>query len=292
MRDVLRRRRARRASPTSPVLIARRDRHRQGRSSRAPPRAEHARRRPVRHRQLRGAARAAPRERAVRPREGRVHRARRATAPGLFAEAQRRHALPRRDRRDVAGAPGQAARRARERRVVRASAPSKERAVDVRVIAATHRDLRRARARRRLPRGSALPPRRRHDRAAAAPPPARGHPAAHSSISSREARARTRSRRSSASRPRPSAQLVDYRWPGNVRELAHAVERVVLLARAARRSPRPTCRRASRVAATGGARSFAGEVMPDARAAAPLRAWALEQLGGHKARTAEGSGST
>ena len=41
-------------------------------------------------------------------------------------------------------------------------------------------------------------------------------------------------------------RLLAYDWPGNVRELEHAMERAVVLARASRRSPRPTCRRRSR----------------------------------------------
>ena len=59
---------------------------------------------------------------------------------GRFELAAPRHALPRRDRRPAARSPGQAAARAAGRRV-RARRASQTRKVDVRVVAATHRDL-------------------------------------------------------------------------------------------------------------------------------------------------------
>ena len=80
-------------------------------------------------------------ERAVRPRARRLHRRRRATAPARFEARRRRHPLPRRDRRAAAGAAGQAAARARERRRHPRGRPREPSPVDVRVVAATHRDL-------------------------------------------------------------------------------------------------------------------------------------------------------
>ena len=58
------------------------------------------------------------------------------------------------------------------------SGAARERAVDVRVLAATHRDLRQRGRGGHVPRGSPVPPRRRLDRAAAAAPAPRRHPAA------------------------------------------------------------------------------------------------------------------
>ena len=82
----------------------------------------------------------AARERALRPREGRLHRRDRSARRALRA-GRRRHALPRRNRRDDAQrrrssccASCRSARSA-------GSAGSNEQSVDVRVIAATNRDL-------------------------------------------------------------------------------------------------------------------------------------------------------
>jgi two-component system response regulator HydG len=83
-------------------------------------------------------------------------------------------------------------------------------------------------------------------------------------------------------------KLMDHPWPGNVRELAHAVERVVLLSR----SPEvgvgdlpPNVAHAPPAGlpdAIGG-----GPVLPIREVQRRYAAWALETLGGHKARTAE-----
>ena len=63
------------------------------------------------------------------------------------------------------------------------------------------------------------------------------------------ARAALPQARSSASTPAAMQQLLDHRWPGNVRELDHAVERAVLMSRAAARfarGSRPARRRRRR----------------------------------------------
>ena len=65
---------------------------------------------------------------------------------GPLRAGRRRHALPRRDRRPRAGAAGEAAARAAGRRGSSAWAPRGTRKVDVRVVAATNRDLERAMA--------------------------------------------------------------------------------------------------------------------------------------------------
>ena len=78
-------------------------------------------------------------ERAVRPREGRVHRRGEPQSRPLRA-GHRRNDLPRRDRRPVARPSGEAAAGAAGGRV-RAGRRTARSGVDVRVIAATHRDL-------------------------------------------------------------------------------------------------------------------------------------------------------
>ena len=171
-----------------------------------------------------------------------------------------------------------------ERRVVRAVGASRERPVDLRVIAATHRDLDervaagafREDLRYRLDVVSIdLPPlrRRREDI-----PLLLEH-------FMREARTRHPGSPAERIAPDAAAKLIDYRWPGNVRELAHAVERMVLLARSAELGAADLPQ--SVLAAKGETPVFAGAVIPVRELQRRYAAWALEQLGGHRTRTAE-----
>jgi two-component system response regulator HydG len=79
-------------------------------------------------------------------------------------------------------------------------------------------------------------------------------------------------------------KLVAYEWRGNVRELSHMVERFVLLGRhpevAARDLP-PT------VTGQLAHQSFAGEVKPVRQLQRAYALWALRQMDGHKGHTAE-----
>ena len=88
---------------------------------------------------------------AVRPRARQLHRRGR-RAEGLVRARRRRDAVPRRDRRAAARRAGAPAARAagRHARARRRPAPDH---VDVRIVAATHRDLRAMVAERTLPRG-------------------------------------------------------------------------------------------------------------------------------------------
>src|SRR4029079_2420476 len=83
------------------------------------------------------------------------------------------------------------------------------------------------------------------------------------------------------------AQLKQYRWPGNVRELAHTVEKLVLLARAAevgvddlRDLLRPADEPSGRF-------DFQGDIIPLRELERRYASWALAQTGGHRGRTAE-----
>jgi two-component system response regulator HydG len=172
-----------------------------------------------------------------------------------------------------------------ERLSVRAVGATRERRVDVRILAATHRDLaERVRAgafredlRYRLDLVSIeLPPLRlrrddipllvEHFLAAAR---AR-HPGSPVERLSAEALAR----------------MMEHRWPGNVRELSHAVERMVLLARSAELSL-ADLPPAVRAGPEPRAPTFAGPVIPVRELQRRYAAWAMEQLGGHRTRTAE-----
>ena len=94
----------------------------------------------VRRGQLRGDSRGADRERAVRPRARRVHRRGRRSARQVRG-GRRRHDLPRRDRRHEPEDAGQGAARAAGAGRWSRSAARSAIQVDVRVLAATNKDL-------------------------------------------------------------------------------------------------------------------------------------------------------
>ena len=121
-------------------------------------------------------------ERALRPRAGRVH-GRAGGRRARSSAARRRHALPGRDRRAAARAAGQAPARA-PGAGVRAAGQPQTIPVDVRLIAATNRDLARW-PRGQLPGGSLLPPERLPDHHAAATGASRRRPAAGMGVRSR-----------------------------------------------------------------------------------------------------------
>jgi two-component system response regulator HydG len=172
-----------------------------------------------------------------------------------------------------------------ERRVVRAVGSAKERPVDLRVVAATHKDLaERVKAgafredlRFRLDVVSIELPALRHRREDI--PPLIDH-------FLRDARARHPEARGERISPEAAARLLEYRWPGNVRELAHAVERMVLLARAAEIAV-ADLPPSILVVAKSPSPSFEGDVVPVRELQRRYAAWALERLGGHRTRTAE-----
>jgi two-component system response regulator HydG len=81
-------------------------------------------------------------------------------------------------------------------------------------------------------------------------------------------------------------ELSRHRWPGNVRELAHTVEKLVLLGTGAEIGVRDLP-----VAVTAGDRAqpleFHGEIIPLRDLERRYAVWALAQTGGHRGKTAE-----
>jgi DNA-binding NtrC family response regulator len=168
---------------------------------------------------------------------------------------------------------------------IRPVGTSGERAVDVRVIAATHRDLR-----QRITEGSfredllfrldvvtiELPPLR--DRRSDIPQFLEHFLG--------EARARHATSNVAGVSRDALTRLMDHDWPGNVRELAHVVERCVLLSDGPQieLSDLP---RQIRDAPPDAGTAFRGEVIRMREIQRRYARWAYEQLGCYKARTAE-----
>ncbi|MFO0586792.1 MAG: sigma-54 dependent transcriptional regulator [Polyangiaceae bacterium] len=176
-----------------------------------------------------------------------------------------------------------------ERRAARAVGSNKERRVDVRIVAATNRDLaERARAGAfredlfyRLDVVSiTLPPlrERREDL-----PDLIEHLLA---VSLARHPASPVRRVSAAA----MESLTAHTWPGNVRELGHTIERAVLLATGPEILPRdlPPIVRASRApeVLSTPAEPTAAVVLPIREVQRRYAAWALQTLGGHRTRTA------
>jgi two-component system response regulator HydG len=86
------------------------------------------------------------------------------------------------------------------------------------------------------------------------------------------------------------AKLIDCPWPGNVRELAHAIERLVLLRREAEVGVQDLPDSVTRGRQTEIPAVLEGRVMGIREVQRRYAAWALEKLGGHKTRTADALG--
>jgi two-component system response regulator HydG len=175
---------------------------------------------------------------------------------------------------------------------VRAVGASKERHVDVRILAATHRDLR-ERVRAAAFREDLL---YRLDVVSIEIPPLRQRREDIPLLIERllgELRAKHPRAVVERFSGDATAKLLAHPWHGNVRELAHAVERVVLFGRTAEASSAdlpPAVTSAPTAVASGPAELFAGSVLPIREVQRRYAAWALEKFDGHKARTAEALG--
>lgn len=171
-----------------------------------------------------------------------------------------------------------------ERGVVRAVGSDKERAVDVRVVAATHQRLRERVASGQFREDLLY----RLDVVSIYLPPLRQHrddiPALleHFLL---EARKKHPSAIVEHFTPAAVAQLVEYGWPGNVRELEHFVERTVLLGKDKEISvddlPSFVLHHSD------GVLDFGPAVVPMREMQRQYVAWAYERLGSRKLLTAE-----
>jgi two-component system response regulator HydG len=172
-----------------------------------------------------------------------------------------------------------------ERAVVRPVGDSRERAVDVRVVAATHRDLRRDVHAGRFREDLFY----RLDVVTLEVPPLRARLDDLPRLTEHFLQLAVARYPASTVRrvsPEAMARLGNYRFPGNVRELAHLIERAVLLGRAV--DLQVTDLPAAVLSDAPGTRvPFHGEIVPVRELQRRYAAWALEQLGGHRTRTAE-----
>jgi len=172
---------------------------------------------------------------------------------------------------------------------VRAVGASKERAVDVRVLAATHRDLR-ERVQAGLFREDLM---YRLDVVTLEIPALRHRREDLSILVERflvEAKAKHEKSPVERFTADAIAKLLDYSWPGNVRELAHVVERVVLLGRSAQVSADDLPPGVANAPPPGLPDILAGGVIPIRDVQRRYASWALERFGGQKGRTAEALG--
>ena len=158
--------------------------------------------------------------------QGRLHR-RHPRPRRPIPARRRRHAVPRRDRRHAAAAPGQAAARVCRSAKFEALGAGTTRSVDVRIIAATHRDLRDDGHGRQLSRGPLLPPQRgRRSKL----PPLRDR-ASDIPLLAEHFIAVSNTRHGTSvvgAKPEVLEALARHRWPGNVRELGNVIERMVI----------------------------------------------------------------
>jgi two-component system response regulator HydG len=171
-----------------------------------------------------------------------------------------------------------------ERGVVRAVGSNKERALDVRVVAATHRDLRRQVAEGHFREDLLF---RLNVVSLEIPPLRHRRDDLPQLLEHFLGRARQKHPRSAVARFLPDAmtRLADYTWPGNVRELENVVERIVLLAQG------PEISVADLPPAIEAAKprelEFSGPVLPLADVSRRYAAWAFERLEGRRMLTAE-----
>jgi two-component system response regulator HydG len=172
---------------------------------------------------------------------------------------------------------------------VRAVGASKERPVDVRILAATHRNLR-----ERVQSGAFREDLLYRLDVVAIEIPALRHRREDVPILVERllGEAKGKHSRSPVERISPDAMaiLLDYSWPGNVRELAHLIERVVLLGLSAQVHANDLPPAVSNAPPPGLPAALSGPVLPIRDVQRRYASWALERFGGQKGRTADALG--
>jgi two-component system response regulator HydG len=169
---------------------------------------------------------------------------------------------------------------------VRAVGEDKERKVDTRILAATHRDLRERVAARAFREDLLY----RLDLITIALPPLRQR---RDDIPALVAHFIDQAKRKHASSvvtgiaPEAVKRLFEHDWPGNVRELEHVIERAVLLGRGPLITPADLPASVSAATPAGAGIEFVGEVVPFRELQRRYAAWAFERLQGRKVLTAE-----
>ena len=168
---------------------------------------------------------------------------------------------------------------------VRPVGSSRERETDVRIVAATHRDLRELVAAGQFREDLLY----RLEGVVVEVPPLRQRREDIPLLAEhflREARARHPQAAVQSFSSAALRALVEYGWPGNVRELEHAIGRAVLLARGREIEPAdlpdPVERRPARPEV-----SFGETIVPVRELQRRYAAWALDKLGGRKMLTCE-----
>ncbi|MBL8951884.1 MAG: sigma-54-dependent Fis family transcriptional regulator, partial [Myxococcaceae bacterium] len=172
-----------------------------------------------------------------------------------------------------------------EAKAVRPVGSSRERSLDVRIIAATHRDLR-ARVKTGEFREDLL---YRLDVVPIEVPPLRQRRDDLSALIEqclRQARERHPGSVVRRLSPKAADALARHDWPGNVRELQHVIERLVVLGR--HEEVEVDELPATVLAQSGsGAPTFGGDVLPVRELQRRYALWVLDRCGGHRGRTAE-----
>lgn len=172
-----------------------------------------------------------------------------------------------------------------ERRVVRPVGSARELPVDVRIVSATHCDLRRRVTEGKFREDLLY----RLDVVPIAVAPLRERREDIPALVERfllEARTRHPSSHVVSVSPECLQELMEYPWPGNVRELRHAIERLVLLGRNPEAQFADAALPRIESTSTGEVR-FAGPVKPLRSIQHEYAKWALRACGGNKARTAD-----
>ena len=172
-----------------------------------------------------------------------------------------------------------------ERGTVRPVGESKEREVDVRVLAATHRNVRERVATAQFREDLFY----RLDVVSVELPPLRARMDDLPVLAEhflRIARAKYPASPVTRLSSEVMARFAGYRFPGNVRELAHVIERGVLLGRGTDLVPEdlPLAVQTDSLATR---MPFSGEIVPVRELQRRYAAWVLEQLGGNRTRAAE-----